>query len=105
MWIRIPDGTGVLKDAGRIMERCFIGVMPVWRRSLHEKVGLFDEEMVICDWDMWIKIYKTGAQFYYIDESLGLYAKRKNSLEWRFKKQGTAEARQLMKRIRDEIRD
>lgn len=47
---------------------------PMWRKSLHEKYGYFDESFKIgADWDMWCKSTAAGAQFKRIPLVLGLY--------------------------------
>ena len=47
---------------------------PVWRRSLHDRFGLFDEEIFsAADWDFWLRCVAGGANFELIKENLGLY--------------------------------
>ena len=47
---------------------------PVWRRTLHDKFGLFDEQYGSAgDWEFWLRCVKGGAQFKLIPEDLGLY--------------------------------
>ena len=63
-----------------------IGAMPMWRRSLHDRFGMFDESMVVSgDYDFWMRCYKGGAKFAHIDETVGLYWWRADSLEHRNK--------------------
>ena len=53
--------------------------MPIWKKSLHEKYGYFDEEMygTSADWAFWLECTKAGEIFllhplvqsqYYINE-------------------------------------
>jgi hypothetical protein len=56
------------------MVKCLPGCMPVWRKSMHDKSGLFDENLKYAgDWDMWLRAVKDGSKFLKIDEILGLY--------------------------------
>jgi glycosyltransferase involved in cell wall biosynthesis/Tfp pilus assembly protein PilF len=60
---------------------CFIGPQPIWRRSLHDAFGYFDERFSIAaDYEFWLRI----SQFYdfqHIDIPLGLYLERQESVE------------------------
>ena len=47
---------------------------PMWRRSMHDKNGLFDEVLKSCaDSDMWMRSVLNGSKFKMIPEILGLY--------------------------------
>ncbi|MCX8026451.1 MAG: glycosyltransferase [Thermodesulfovibrionales bacterium] len=60
---------------------CFIGPQPMWRRSLHEKWGYFDESLVVSgDAEFWLRISQEET-FYHINEPLGLYLKHDESIE------------------------
>ncbi len=62
---------------------CFIGPQPMWRKSLHEKYGYFDESFESAgDWEFWLRISET-EKFFHIDEVLGLYLKSPSSVEHR----------------------
>jgi len=57
-----------------MMVKCLPGCMPVWRKSMHEKYGLFDKKYKYAgDWEMWLRAAKEGAKFKKIPEVLGLY--------------------------------
>ena len=58
-----------------VLENCFAGPDPVWRKSLHDKVGYFDYENfnTIGDWEMWIRFAKLGSKFKLIPEVLCIY--------------------------------
>lgn len=58
-----------------VLENCYAGPDPVWKKSLHEKVGYFDYENfnTIGDWEMWIRFAKAGAKFKLIPEVLCIY--------------------------------
>ena len=49
--------------------------MPVWRRSLHERYGWFDEERygTYADWAFWLKVLRDGAHGWMNPEPLGFY--------------------------------
>jgi glycosyltransferase involved in cell wall biosynthesis len=62
---------------------CFIGPQPMWRRSVHEEYGFFDERLASSgDFEFWLRISQTYA-FHHIREPLGLYLARPDSLEHR----------------------
>lgn len=46
------------------MRECLPGMRPVWRKSLHDRFGLFDESFrFLGDYAMWLKVVERGAQF------------------------------------------
>ena len=48
--------------------------MPMWRRSLHDKFGLFDEDyLTASDADLWLKAAKAGSQMKKINDTVGIY--------------------------------
>lgn len=48
--------------------------MPVWRKSLHQKYGLFDEKFFSAgDYEMWMRALSRGSKFGKIDEVVGSY--------------------------------
>jgi hypothetical protein len=79
-----------------LKRRCIVGPMPLWRKSIHEEVGLFDESLVVAsDYDMWLRMANDSVGFYYIDESCGVYVKRWNSLEHRHPVETRMESQQV----------
>lgn len=66
--------------ASRNLPHC----MPLWRRSLHARVGDFDEGChgPSADWAYWLRAASVGAAFYFDSTPLGLYLKDENSY-WR----------------------
>ena len=47
---------------------------PMWRKSYHDKYGLFDPEFRSAgDWEMWLRGASQGSKFKKIDAVLGLY--------------------------------
>ncbi len=68
-------------DHINLLRRCEMGPQPMWRRSVHDSVGYFDESFTVTgDYDMWLRI----AEHYpmrHIPEELGLYLRYDNNLE------------------------
>jgi len=47
---------------------------PVWRRTLHDRFGLFNTEFSSAsDWEFWLRCVSGGAKFMLIPEILGVY--------------------------------
>ena len=56
------------------MIKCLPGPMPMWKKSIHDKAGFFNEELAYAgDWDMFLRMVESGAQFKKVDIPLGLY--------------------------------
>tara|TARA_Y100001970_G_C14237663_1_gene862858 strand:+ start:76 stop:1716 length:1641 start_codon:yes stop_codon:yes gene_type:complete len=56
------------------MIKCLPGPMPMWRKSIHDKAGFFNEDLAYAgDWDMFLRMVESGAQFKKVDIPLGLY--------------------------------
>lgn len=55
---------------------------PVWRRSLHEKFGYFEDKKYISgsDWDFWLRCASGGVQMKLIPEVLGIYYQNPNGM-------------------------
>ena len=78
-------GTELLRRSEYSRERlllgCCVGSQPMWRRSLHDELGDFDESLDCAgDWDFWIRIsdkYKLQR----IPEFLGLYYHNEDGIE------------------------
>ncbi|MDP4114572.1 MAG: glycosyltransferase [Bacteroidota bacterium] len=70
-------------DKDFILFGCFIGPQPMWRKSIHDKYGYFDENLkVVGDYEYWLRISQE-VNFYHLDEYLGLYYASKESAEHR----------------------
>lgn len=71
-------------DRKTLLEKgCFIGPQPMWRRSVHDEYGLFDDSFVVSgDAEFWLRISQ-NHNFYHIREPLGLYLKSPHSVEHR----------------------
>jgi len=56
------------------MVKCLPGPMPLWRKSMHDRAGLFDSSYRFAgDWEMWLRAVKTGSKFKKVRGPLGLY--------------------------------
>ena len=56
------------------MIKCLPGPMPMWRTSVHERCGYFNEEMAHAgDWEMFLRMVESGSKFKKVDKPLGLY--------------------------------
>ncbi len=68
-------------DHINLLRRCEVGPQPVWRRSIHESIGLFNDHYTITgDYDMWLRISEYHP-LRHIPEDLGLYLRYDNNLE------------------------
>ena len=56
------------------MVKCLPGCMPIWRKSMHENIGLFDTKYKSAgDWEMWLRAVRNGSKFSKIPGVYGLY--------------------------------
>ncbi|HBN10043.1 MAG TPA: glycosyl transferase family 2, partial [Cyanobacteria bacterium UBA8530] len=56
-----------------MLSACFMGPQPMWRRTVHERHGYFDEEFVSAgDYEFWLRMATTEL-FVKINDVLGLY--------------------------------
>ena len=97
-WKRIDDGTGIWHNAfNRLMERCCIGAMPMWRASVHKEIGYYDERYFhASDYEFFLRMAFAGYGFYYIVKALGIYNRRWNSDEWKNKEASVYEHTQIL---------
>ncbi|HUT30671.1 MAG TPA: glycosyltransferase [Sedimentisphaerales bacterium] len=74
--LRRPDYT-----RERLLLGCCVGSQPMWRKSLHDEFGYFDETLDCAgDWDFWIRI-SSKYKFRRIPEFLGLYYYNQEGIE------------------------
>jgi len=67
-----------------LLKGCFIGPMPMWRRSLHDKYGVFDSAFTSAgDYEFWLRLAAGGEKFRKIHAACGAYLDCKDSLEHR----------------------
>ncbi len=70
-------------DKDLLLFGCFLGPHPVWRRSVHNKIGLFDDNLnIVGDYEMWLRM-SGDSQIIHLDQNLGLYYYSKTSAEHR----------------------
>ena len=69
------DGVYPIKQFSREnMIKCLPGCMPMWRKSMHDNIGLFDESYKYSgDWEMWLRAVRNGSKFKMIASAHGLY--------------------------------
>jgi glycosyltransferase involved in cell wall biosynthesis/ADP-heptose:LPS heptosyltransferase/SAM-dependent methyltransferase/predicted O-methyltransferase YrrM len=68
-------------DREKLSVGCYIGPQPMWRKSLHDRYGYFNEAFTSSgDWEFWLRI-AGGADFLHVPEFLGLYLRSRDSLE------------------------
>jgi glycosyltransferase involved in cell wall biosynthesis len=71
-------------DLDVLRQVCFLGPMPMWRKSLHDKYGVFDEAMKSSgDYEFWLRMASRGERMKHIPRAIGAYLKRKDSVERR----------------------
>ncbi|MBN1536755.1 MAG: glycosyltransferase [Anaerolineales bacterium] len=88
-------------DRRLLFQVCFIGPQPMWRRSLHDEFGLFDDKMTSAgDYEFWLRI-SDKTQFHHIPQVLGLYLMAEQSLEHRRATLSVDEAQEARSRYWD----
>lgn len=64
----------ILPFSKEAMIKCLPGCMPLWKKSIHDKVGLFDDKYKSAgDWEMWLRMVSAGSIFHKLDGIYGLY--------------------------------
>jgi glycosyltransferase involved in cell wall biosynthesis/ADP-heptose:LPS heptosyltransferase/predicted O-methyltransferase YrrM len=65
----------------RLLFGCCVGSQPMWRKSLHDELGNFDESLDCAgDWDFWLRI-SSKYRFKHIPDFLGIYYYNKQGIE------------------------
>jgi O-antigen biosynthesis protein len=60
-------------DRLSLLELCCVGPFPLWRRSLHDEIGYFDERFKsAADYELWLRA-ALSHDFIHVPEFLGLY--------------------------------
>jgi len=81
-----PEGQFVWAEGGlaELLNGCFIGPMPMWRRSVHAKHGYFNPEYKSAgDYEFWMRLAHGGEKFKHIHSVLGAHLERPDALEHR----------------------
>ncbi len=85
-------------DRRLLFQICFIGPQPMWRRSIHEQYGVFDDQMLSAgDYEFWLRISEK-VRFQHIPKILGLYLLAEQSVEHRQTSLSIGEAQEVRKR-------
>lgn len=72
---------------------------PMWRRSLHDEVGLFDGTMKSAgDYEFWLRCLSRGKSFFKINEPHVVYYQNPKGLSTRADTRGVVEAREAGRR-------
>ncbi len=83
-------------DFNLLQSKCVIGPFPMWRKSLHDKYGYFDENLTVCgDYEFWLRIAQGGEKLFHIRQFLGQYTRRASSAEHRNMHQANSENLQV----------
>lgn len=89
-----PVGRYQWKEGGlaELLEGCFLGPMPMWKKSLHLKYGYFDATLHSAgDYEFWLRLAKGGEKFFHIRQPMGAYLNRNDSVEHRESLRGVIE--------------
>lgn len=63
-----------------LIMRCITGSQPMWRKELHDEIGLFDTRYKIAaDYDMWLRI-ATNYDLYRLDDVCGVFYDSPNTI-------------------------
>ena len=80
-----PSAHGIFNppDAGHadVLMNNMVGPQPMWRKALHTRVGYFDSRYTVAaDYEMWLRFAEV-SQLAKVDQTLGLYLDRADSVE------------------------
>lgn len=103
-----PYPNGVLGwpefDPHALLQYCYIGQAPMWRKSLHDTVGFFDTSfMVAGDYEMWLRMVACGVVMQRLPQVLGLFYWHPEQLGRQQAAQSAMESRRAMLRHREAI--
>lgn len=91
-------------DIEQLLAGCFLGPCPMWRKSLHDKHGMFDAEMHAAgDYEYWLRLSKAGEKFYHLKQATGAYLNRQDSAEHRTKLRSIWETARARGRYREGV--
>lgn len=61
-------------NRSHLLSGCILGPHPLWRKSLHERFGYFDESYQLAgDFELWLRLASNGVQMRHVNETLGLF--------------------------------
>lgn len=65
-----------------LMLNCMCGPQPLWRRSMHDQFGYFDESFTVAgDYDFWLRIAEV-YDFIHLPEAIGLCLHNRTGITW-----------------------
>jgi cellulose synthase/poly-beta-1,6-N-acetylglucosamine synthase-like glycosyltransferase len=68
-------------DPQSLFASCYVGPQPLYRRSLHERFGLYDESFLANDYEFYLRVVRQGVRFLHVPEVLGLYLRSPHGIE------------------------
>ena len=81
----------------------FFGPQPMWRRSVHQRIGYFDESLSVAgDYEFFIRLAREFGALH-IGEIIGLYTCRSRSIENHNRRKCVSETFQVLKDYRNTI--
>lgn len=79
----VSDRTGQPGQFNGDINASGVGHFPMWRRSLHKSLGMFDDEFkALADADWWTRCYYAGTKFKWVDKYLACYLYRNGENLW-----------------------
>ena len=68
-------------DARLLFDVCTMGPHPLWRRSVHDKLGFFDPSYHSAgDYEFWLRMAAAGCKMIHLPDVVGLYLERPESV-------------------------
>jgi GT2 family glycosyltransferase/cyclopropane fatty-acyl-phospholipid synthase-like methyltransferase len=70
-------------SVGMMLDGCQMGPQPMWRKSVHEKVGFFNDAYKSAgDYEFWLRmVFLNNSKMFHIKDFLGLYLFNENGIE------------------------
>ncbi len=99
-YLRWPDF-----DRDRLLDFCYLGPHPVWRKEIHDAVGYFNEGyQCAADYEFWLRL-AIKYEFVHIPELLGLYWQNEGTVSRRGELpiQEAAEIQQVYRKLYAEL--
>jgi glycosyltransferase involved in cell wall biosynthesis len=80
--VELSNHIGNIFDPVELYVNNYIDALSVFRKSVWEQVGGYDENMLegLEDWDFWMTLHENGVDYYFIDEILFDYRVFSDSL-------------------------
>jgi len=90
-------------DRNYLLKVCSTGSQPMWRQSLHDDHGYFDETLQIAgDYEFWLRISQSN-RFKQVNELLGLYYRSSANAEYRNPRQTQQETAVVQSYYRNKV--